>query len=59
VNANEAEARRATRFRTDRHTEGQVDLAAATAITPLGTDEYPYTVDLRRAPGMASTGWVG
>jgi uncharacterized protein (DUF2126 family) len=59
VNANEAEARRATRFRTDRHTEGQLDLAAATAITPLGTDEYPYTVDLRRVPGMASTGRVG
>jgi len=29
------------------------------ALPPLATDEYPYTVDLRRAPGTASTGWVG
>ena len=57
VNANEAEARRASRFRTDRHTEGAVDLAAAIVPTP-GGDEYPYTVDLRRAPGAGSTGTV-
>jgi uncharacterized protein (DUF2126 family) len=57
VNANEAEARRASRFRYDRHTDGPVDLAAAIVPTP-GGDEYPYTVDLRRAPGAASTGTV-
>jgi uncharacterized protein (DUF2126 family) len=57
VNANEAEARRASRFRYDRHTDGPVDLAAVIVPTP-GGDEYPYTVDLRRAPGAASTGTV-
>jgi uncharacterized protein (DUF2126 family) len=57
VNANEAEARRASRFRTDRHTEGPVDLAAVIVPAP-GGDEYPYTVDLRRAPGAGSTGTV-
>jgi uncharacterized protein (DUF2126 family) len=57
VNANEAEARRASRFRSDRHTDGPVDLAAAIVPTP-GGDEYPYTVDLRRAPGAGSTGSV-
>ncbi|HEX4251305.1 MAG TPA: transglutaminase family protein [Pseudonocardia sp.] len=59
VNANEAEARRASRFRTDRHTEGHVDLSALAALPTLATDEYPYTVDLRRAPGTANTGRVG
>ncbi|MGH3717577.1 MAG: DUF2126 domain-containing protein [Pseudonocardiaceae bacterium] len=47
VNANEAETRRASRFRPAGHTPGPVDLAGrALLCAPDG--EYPYTVDLRR-----------
>jgi len=56
VNANEAETRRASRFRPDGHTPGPVDLTTALRSAP-GGGEYPYTVDLRRSPG-AST-WTG
>jgi uncharacterized protein (DUF2126 family) len=48
VNANEAEARRASRFDPDGHTPGPIDLAA-TNRPVIGGTEYPHTVDLRRA----------
>lgn len=61
VNAQEAETRRASRFRTDGHTPGPVDLTSFGVPTSLGTlggpappyhcPEYPYTLDLRRIPG--------
>ncbi|MGH3683695.1 MAG: DUF2126 domain-containing protein [Pseudonocardiaceae bacterium] len=48
VNAQEAETRRASRFRPDGHTPGPVDLTSA-ALRCAPDREYPYTVDLRRA----------
>jgi uncharacterized protein (DUF2126 family)/transglutaminase-like putative cysteine protease len=45
VNANEAQARRASRFTEVGHTPGPIDPAT---LPPPGPDEYPYTVDLRR-----------
>ncbi|OIJ28463.1 transglutaminase family protein [Nocardioides luteus] len=50
VNANEAEARRASRFEARGHTSGRLDVAemrerAARATTP----DNPHTLDLRRA----------
>ncbi|MFD7078072.1 transglutaminase family protein, partial [Nocardioides sp. NPDC059952] len=50
VNANEAEARRASRFEARGHTSGRLDIAemrerAARATTP----DNPHTLDLRRA----------
>ncbi len=56
VNANEAEARRASRFSAGGHTAGPVDvealIAAGSAPGGLGahSQEYPRTLDLRRAP---------
>ncbi len=56
VNANEAEARRASRFSAMGHTPGPVDIDALVATGPasdgLGTQtsDYPWTLDLRRAP---------
>ena len=52
VNANEAEARRASRFDTKGHTPGPVDLAALDrVISSSRVDrEYPRTLDLRRVP---------
>jgi uncharacterized protein (DUF2126 family) len=52
VNANEAEARRSSRFDAKGHTPGPVDVAALDrAITSSRMDrEYPRTLDLRRAP---------
>jgi uncharacterized protein (DUF2126 family)/transglutaminase-like putative cysteine protease len=49
VNANEAEARRASRFSPDGHTPGPIDLTT-TNRPVIGGTEYPHTVDLRRAP---------
>jgi len=56
VNANEAEARRASRFSTMGHTPGPVDIEALLATSRAcqgpasqGLD-YPWTLDLRRAP---------
>jgi uncharacterized protein (DUF2126 family) len=56
VNANEAEARRASRFSAAGHTPGPVDVTALLAAMPGaaggGTHplDYPKTLDLRRAP---------
>ncbi len=56
VNANEAEARRASRFSPMGHTPGPVDLgtllAGALACEGPGAPslDYPWTLDLRRAP---------
>ena len=50
VNANEAEARRRTRFWDYGHTQGSMaDIQQATG------QEYPHTLDLRRA-GVADPG---
>ncbi|MEQ6903661.1 transglutaminase family protein [Nocardioides sp. YIM 152588] len=50
VNANEAEARRASRFEPGRHTSGPVDVAALRgAARAVASAEYPHTLDLRRA----------
>ncbi|THV09338.1 transglutaminase family protein [Nocardioides caeni] len=49
VNANEAEARRAARFETGRHTAGRFDTAALRRqARQVASDEYPHTLDLRR-----------
>jgi uncharacterized protein (DUF2126 family)/transglutaminase-like putative cysteine protease len=52
VNANEAEARRTSRFDADGHTPGQVDITALDRAVndSRGNCEYPRTLDLRRAP---------
>jgi len=56
VNANEAEARRASRFAAEGHTPGPIDMSAllggAAVFAGIGNDntEYPRTLDLRRAP---------
>jgi uncharacterized protein (DUF2126 family) len=56
VNANEAEARRASRFSAGGHTPGLVDVSAILAAGPAAAGvgaqslEYPRTLDLRRAP---------
>ncbi len=51
VNANEAEARRASRFRAEGHTPGPVDVAALVATGQATASlEYPSNLDLRRAP---------
>ena len=56
VNANEAEARRASRFSVNGHTPGPVDIGALGAAVAAAGDlggqslEYPRTLDLRRTP---------
>jgi uncharacterized protein (DUF2126 family) len=52
VNANEAEARRASRFDANGHTPGRVDVAAIDRAGNNSTvdREYPRTLDLRRVP---------
>jgi uncharacterized protein (DUF2126 family) len=56
VNANEAEARRASRFSAMGHTPGPVDIDALIAVSPISEGpstqslDYPWTLDLRRAP---------
>ncbi|MDQ1130579.1 DUF2126 domain-containing protein [Microbacterium sp. SORGH_AS_0888] len=55
VNANEAEARRAARFAPHGHTAGRLDIAALReAGRRAATDDYPHTLDLRRAPREGS-----
>jgi uncharacterized protein (DUF2126 family) len=48
VNANEAEARRVSRFEAHGHTAGPIDIAAMTPV-PDGRGDYPRTLDLRRS----------
>jgi len=51
VNANEAEARRASRFEARGHTAGRLDVAAMRAAgRAAASTEYPHTLDLRRVP---------
>jgi uncharacterized protein (DUF2126 family) len=51
VNANEAEARRASRFEPRGHTAGRLDVGAMReAGRRAATAEYPHTLDLRRVP---------
>ncbi|GAA1920671.1 transglutaminase family protein [Microbacterium aoyamense] len=51
INANEAEARRASRFETRGHTPGRLDIAAMReAGRRAATSDYPHTLDLRRVP---------
>ncbi|GAB3775622.1 uncharacterized protein (DUF2126 family)/transglutaminase-like putative cysteine protease [Nocardioides ginsengisegetis] len=51
VNANEAEARRASRFEARGHTAGRIDVGALReAGRRAATEEYPHTLDLRRVP---------
>jgi len=50
VNANSAEARRASRFEARGHTAGRLDVAAIRAAgRRAASSEYPHTLDLRRA----------
>lgn len=49
VNANEAEARRASRFTAHGHTSGRIDVAALRELgRRAATPEYPHILDLRR-----------
>jgi len=51
VNANEAEARRASRFEPFGHTPGRLDVAGMReAGRRAATADYPRTLDLRRVP---------
>jgi uncharacterized protein (DUF2126 family) len=65
VNANEAEARRASRFSAAGHTAGPVDVTALLAAMPGaasgGTEnlDYPKTLDLRRAPLLGGNPRLG
>ncbi|MBO0841685.1 MAG: transglutaminase family protein [Nocardioides sp.] len=53
VNANEAEARRGSRFEARGHTSGRLDVAAMReAGLRAASSEYPHTLDLRRVPGL-------
>jgi uncharacterized protein (DUF2126 family) len=56
VNANSAEARRASRFEARGHTAGRLDVAAMReAGRRAASTEYPHTLDLRRVPPEQST----
>ena len=49
INANEAEARRASRFEEFGHTPGKLDVAALKeAGRAAASEDYPHTLDLRR-----------
>lgn len=49
INANEAEARRASRFEPFGHTSGTIDVGALRdAARAASTTDYPHTLDLRR-----------
>ena len=56
VNANEAVARRASRFSAEGHTPGPINVSAlldtGLGVAGVGSDslEYPHTLDLRRTP---------
>ena len=49
VNANEAEARRGSRFRPTGHTPGPIEL-----VEPRHDGEFPRTLDLRTVPPAAA-----
>ena len=49
VNANEAESRRLSRFVAMGHTPGSMFIAAASTKV-AASREFPFTLDLRRAP---------
>ena len=54
VNANEAESRRLNRFVPMGHTPGEqasISAAQQTPAAPVGSPEFPYTLDLRRFGG--------
>ncbi len=51
VNANEAEARRVSRFEAAGHTPGPVDVVGLQADMDATGWEHPRTLDLRRRPG--------
>ena len=54
INANEAEARRASRFHAHGHTAGRIDVGALRETARrAASDEYPHTLDLRRVPDVA------
>ncbi len=50
VNANEAEARRVSRFEAAGHTTGPIDVADLRADLAASGGEHPRTLDLRRTP---------
>ena len=52
VNANEADARRTSRFGVVGHTAGEVDVAGL-AAEMARVDRYPRTLDLRRPASLA------
>ncbi len=55
INANEAEARRASRFEQHGHTAGAIDVGALReAGRRAASEEYPHTLDLRRVAGAVS-----
>ena len=54
INANEAEARRSTRFEARGHTSGRLDVGAMLeAGRRAASTEYPHTLDLRRVQGLS------
>ncbi|MGK2876226.1 MAG: DUF2126 domain-containing protein [Nocardioides sp.] len=54
VNAQEAEARRASRFEARGHTVGRLDVAAMRErAEQAASPEYPHTLDLRRVPPIS------
>ena len=56
VNANEAEARRASRFEPHGHTAGRLDVAAMREAGRRAREpDYPRTLDLRRVPDRRDT----
>ncbi len=56
VNANEAEARRASRFEPRGFTAGHVDVARLREVgRRAASDEYPHVLDLRRVPPACAT----
>ena len=51
INANEAEARRASRFEPHGHTPGHLDVARLRELGRRAAgDDYPHTLDLRKVP---------
>ncbi|CAN5418325.1 transglutaminase family protein [soil metagenome] len=56
INANEAEARRASRFQAHGHTAGRLDVGALRETARRAhSDEYPHTLDLRRVASLVAT----